>query len=151
MRVTPLPGTEGKVKVVLEKLGETDPKPVEKTVDKSSDGPVQVPLGDLAPGGYSAKVTVGASPPARHDFACEKGGEAWADSRPDPERLKQIAEATGGKSVTADEVAGLPLPESTRIAAERHVTPVLPPWVWTLLAALALGAHWFTRRRGGLA
>jgi uncharacterized membrane protein len=151
LRVTRLPGTEGKVEVSLEKLGSVDPKAVKKVVDPPPEGPVDIPLGDLAPGGYSAKVAIGAAPPARHDFACERGGEAWADSRPDPERLKLIAEATGGRSVGADSVESLPLPESTRIAAERHVTPLLPPWVWTLLGAVMMGVHWFARRRGGLA
>ena len=37
------------------------------------------------------------------------------------------------------------------IAAERHVTPVLPAWLWALGAAMMLGSHWLVRRRGGLA
>jgi hypothetical protein len=36
------------------------------------------------------------------------------------------------------------------VSAERHVVPVAPPWVWTLVAAATLGAHWFARRRSGL-
>ena len=94
---------------------------------------------------------MGAAPPTRYDFACERGGSAWSDSRPDPGLLRNIADVTDGRSVAADSVGDLPLPEPTRIAAERHVSPVLPPWVWTLSAALALGVHWLTRRRGGLA
>ena len=53
-------------------------------------------------------------------------------------------------SVLAGREATLPQPDATRIAAERHVTPIVPPWVWTALAALFLGAHWVARRRGGL-
>jgi len=150
LRLTRLPGAKGDVSVSIERLGTSKQKPLEKTVKEPPPGPVEVPLGKLDSGGYVARVTVGRAPPARLDFACEKGGEAWSDSRPDPERLERIASVTGGKSVTPDDVKDLPLPSATRIAAERHVAQVLPPWAWTLLAALALGAHWLTRRRGGL-
>jgi len=150
LRLTRLPGAKGDVSVSIERLGKSKQKPLEKTVKEPPPGPVEVPLGKLDSGGYVARVTVGRAPPARLDFACEKGGEAWSDSRPDPERLERIASVTGGKSVTPDDVKDLPLPSATRIAAERHVAQVLPPWAWTLLAALALGAHWLTRRRGGL-
>jgi hypothetical protein len=37
------------------------------------------------------------------------------------------------------------------VAAERRVEPVLPPWMWTMLAAAALGIHWIARRKTGLA
>jgi uncharacterized membrane protein len=150
LRLTRVPGAKGDVSVSIERLGKAKNKPLEKTVKGPPPGPVEVPLGKLEAGGYVARVTVGRAPPARLDFACEKGGEAWSDSRPDPERLERIASVTGGKSVTADDVKDLPLPSATRIAAERHVAQILPPWAWTLLAALALGAHWLTRRRGGL-
>jgi hypothetical protein len=36
------------------------------------------------------------------------------------------------------------------VSAERHVTPLAPPWIWSLAAAFTLGVHWLTRRRGGL-
>ena len=108
-------------------------------------------MGPLEAGGYTARARIGAAPPTRHDFACERGGEAWADSRPDPERLERIAVATGGQSVAADALSQLPLPAPTEVAAERHVSPLLPPWLWALSAAFALGGHWVVRRRGGLA
>jgi hypothetical protein len=111
---------------------------------------VRIELDKLGPGGYTAKIKIGQAPPTRLDFACEKGGEAWSDSRPDPDRLERIAKLTNGRSVTFDRVSDLPLPESARVSAERHVTPLLPPWAWTALAAVFLGAHWFVRRRGGL-
>jgi hypothetical protein len=37
------------------------------------------------------------------------------------------------------------------VAAERRTSPLLPPWVWTLLAAAMMGAHWVVRRSSGLA
>ncbi|NUQ78825.1 MAG: hypothetical protein HUU21_35315, partial [Polyangiaceae bacterium] len=66
------------------------------------------------------------------------------------ERLRAIAAATKGRAVLADEAGSLPLPEATQVATERHVAPLLPPWAWTLGAAMAVGAHWILRRRGGL-
>ena len=45
----------------------------------------------------------------------------------------------------------LPLPASISVSAERHVSPALPAWVWSLIAAVLLGGHWLVRRRGGLA
>ena len=150
LRLSRLPGADGPVEVTLERLGVKERRPVEKKVEPPKTGPIEVPLGKLSAGGYSARARIGAAPPTRFDFACERGGEAWADTRPDRRRLERIAELTGGVSVAADGAQSLPLPEATRIAAERHVSPVLPPWVWTVAAASLLGAHWIARRRGGL-
>ncbi len=86
----------------------------------------------------------------RQDFACEAGGDEWADSRPDPERLERMAKATGGAFAFAADAGALPMPRPTVVSAERHVTPLAPPWAWTLAAALLLGAHWIVRRRSGL-
>jgi hypothetical protein len=150
LRLTRLPGTRGDVKLVLERLG-SSPKPIERKVTAPAEGPVDVTFDSLEAGGWTARASIGAAPATRFDFACEKGGAAWADSRPDPERLAQIASATGGRSVKPGGIGDLPLPEPTRIAAERHVSPILPVWLWTLAAAIALGAHWIVRRKGGLA
>ncbi len=151
LRLTPIPGMSGDITLTLERLGVAGQAPTTRTIESPEGGPAEIPIGRLSPGGYTARVRVGAAPPTRYDFACERGGEAWSDSRPDPELLQSIAEITGGRSVTADSVGDLPLPEPTPIAAERHVSPVVPPWIWTVAAALALGVHWLARRRGGLA
>jgi hypothetical protein len=150
LRMNRVPGAGGDIELTVERLGKGDQKPSPKKLTEPPPGPVEVPLGKLEPGGYVARVRVGKAPPARLDFACEKGGDAWADSRPDPGRLARIASATGGRSVTVEGIDELPVPEATRIAAERHVTAVLPPWAWTVLAAIALGGHWLARRRAGL-
>ena len=63
----------------------------------------------------------------RQDFACEAGGDEWADSRPDPQRLEALARATGGAFVDAADAGALPLPKPTVVNAERHVTPLAPP------------------------
>jgi hypothetical protein len=112
---------------------------------------VEIEAGPLAAGGYTARARVGQAPATRFDFACERGGNAWSDSRPDPERLQRIARASGGKFVDADRVGELPMPPPTEVAAQREVAPVLPPWIWALAASAALGWHWIARRRAGLA
>jgi uncharacterized membrane protein len=151
LRLTRLPGADAEVELVLERLGVQGARALRKTLTVPASGSIEIDLGALDAGGYSARARIGAAPPTRFDFSCERGGEAWSDTRPDPERLQRIAAATRGASVTADQVEQLRLPEATRIAAERHVSPVLPPWVWALGAAVMLGVHWLSRRRGGLA
>jgi hypothetical protein len=104
----------------------------------------------LEAGAYTARLRVAGGGATRHDFACEAGGDEWADSRPDPARLEALARATGGFFVHASDVASLTLPRPTVVSAERHVTPLAPPWTWTLAAAVLLGVHWIARRRSGL-
>jgi hypothetical protein len=116
--------------------------------------PVTVELGRLGAGGYTVTVQLakrGRAAPSRYDFACEVGGQEWADPRPDAPRLRQIAERTGGVAVTAADLERLPLPRAAEVVAERRVHPLLPPWVWTALSATLLGVHWLARRRVGLA
>jgi uncharacterized membrane protein len=162
LSLRPLPGQPGQARITIRKLGSGE---VVRTLEAPLDGrgePLSLGAGKLEPGGYSATVEIGPKdaagaeaearrgPTTRRDFACERGGDEWADTRPDVERLAAIAEATGGKSVTVDGIGGLPLPAATQIAAERRVSPILPPWAWTLSAAVLLGAHWIVRRRRGL-
>ncbi len=150
LRLTRLPGTTGDVSLELEKLGQTRGAVLKKTLKSPPAGPLELELGALEAGGYAARASVGAAPPTRFDFACERGGPAWSDSRPDPERLERIAKASGGSSVSRDSVDDLAVPDPIEVAAERSSTPLLPAWVWTLAASLALGFHWYTRRRQGL-
>jgi uncharacterized membrane protein len=116
-----------------------------------SDTTIDLPLPALPAGGYTARLRIGSGSTTRRDFACEAGGDEWADSRPDPERLRAIALATSGSFAQASDGPGaIKLPAPTVVSAERHVVPVAPPWAWSLAAAVLLGAHWFTRRRSGL-
>ncbi|WP_438022949.1 glutamine amidotransferase [Sorangium sp. So ce233] len=156
----PLAGQGGEARVTIARLGSGT---VVRTLTARVGGggePVELAAGRLEPGGYAATVEIvpaggaagdvkGAT--TRRDFACERGGDEWADPRPDVARLEEIARATGGASVLPAAAGSLPLPAATQVAAERHVAPLLPPWAWTLAAAVALGAHWIVRRRGGLA
>ncbi len=111
---------------------------------------LDLPLPPLETGGYTARLRVADGATTRYDFACEAGGDEWADSRPDAPRLEALAKSTGGAFAFASNAGSLPLPKPTTVSAERHVTPLAPPWAWTTAAALLLGVHWITRRRGGL-
>jgi hypothetical protein len=111
---------------------------------------LDVALPALAAGGYTARLRTDEGATTRYDFACEAGGDEWADTRPDPDRLRALARATGGAFVFGGDAGSLPLPAPTRVSAERHVTPLAPPWAWTVAATVLLGAHWIARRRGGL-
>ena len=114
------------------------------------EGAAEVLLPPLGSGGYSAKVTFGPGVSTRRDFACEAGGDEWADSRPDPSRLQQFAKAAGGSFHTSERASDIRLPRATVVSAERHVVPIAPPWVWSLVAATLLGIHWILRRQAGL-
>jgi uncharacterized membrane protein len=150
LRLTRLPGMEGKVVLSLLPLTPGAKEAVVQEVPADELGPLEISVKGLKAGGYTARARIGAAPPSRHDFACEHEGVAWADSRPDPARLAAISAATGGKSVDIDHVAELPLPDPTRISSQRKVSPLAPPWVWTLASACLLGLHWVVRRNSGL-
>ncbi len=138
--------------VELRRLDRQDVAPIKVDVPKTANaaGTIEVSLPPLPAGGYTARLKLGPGPTTRRDFACEAGGDEWADSRPDGDRLRALAEATGGTFRWASDDLTLPLPKATVVSAERHVVPVAPPWVWSLAAAALLGVHWFTRRRSGL-
>ena len=131
-------------------LQNVPPTRVEVPRSASGTGTIEAMLPPLPAGGYTARLKLGPGPTTRRDFACETGGDEWADSCPDGDRLRAIASATGGTFRWADEDLALPLPKPAVISAERHVVPLAPPWSWTLAAAALLGVHWFTRRRSGL-
>jgi hypothetical protein len=149
LELAPPPGATGELTLVLEALGEKSEPILERKLAASGRA-LEVSVGRLKAGGYGARLSVGAAPPLRFDFACEAGGGAFADSRPDPERLARIARASDGKSVAPDGVSSLPEPPAIEITLERHASPLLPPWAWTLAAAVSLGAHWIFRRQRGL-
>jgi len=150
LRVTRLPGMQGSVNLTLVPLTPEARAPIVRQLPEDAPEPAEVHVSGLQAGGYTAKVRIGEAPPSRHDFACERGGSAFADSRPDRSRLEAISRVTSGISVDVPGVPRLPLPEATSVSAERQVAPMLPPWVWTLTSAVLLGAHWIARRNSGL-
>jgi uncharacterized membrane protein len=156
LRVRAPDGGAGKAMVVeVRRLDKQDVAPIkvdvpQRDVAGGASGSIEVSLPPLPAGGYTARLKLGPGPTTRRDFACEAGGDEWADSRPDAERLRALAAATGGTFRWANEDLSLPLPKPTVVSAERHVVPLAPPWSWSALAAVLLGVHWFTRRRSGL-
>ncbi len=126
--------------------------PIKVEVPKAltAAGTSELTLPPLPAGGYTARLKLGPGPVTRRDFACEAGGDEWADSRPDPDRLRALAAASGGSFRFATDDLSLPLPKPAVVSAERHVVPLAPPWSFTLAAAVFLGVHWFARRRSGL-
>jgi uncharacterized membrane protein len=155
LRVRTLPFTapaqENKLELEITRIDERA-SPVRIERPRPSDATwAELPLPPLPAGGYVARLRVSGGATTRFDFACEAGGDEWADSRPDPSRLERIARASGGAFVLAADAAELPLPRPTVVSTERHVTPLAPPWAWTLAAAALLGVHWVARRRSGLA
>ncbi len=146
------PGAEAEV--TIERMGGGAKAKQVHVAFSNAEAPQPVDVGTLEAGGYTATVRLArqaSSAPSRHDFACEVGGDEWADPRPDVARLAAIAKATGGLAVTPEAIRTLPLPSATRVVAERRVQPWLPAWCWTALAALAMGFHWVARRRSGFA
>ncbi|MBN2194158.1 MAG: hypothetical protein JW751_15180 [Polyangiaceae bacterium] len=150
LEVVSAPGMSGAVEVSVDQLGTAASDSRTVRAEGAKTGTVAVPIPPLGPGGYVARARVGASPPMRFEFACERAGGTFADVRPDVARLRRIAEATRGVAVGLDGVRGLPQPTNVRVAAERHVAPWLPAWIWSAAAATLLGLYWFARRRGGL-
>jgi uncharacterized membrane protein len=153
VRTLPLEPRAGDVKLVLDvtRIDEhAPPTHIERPLPPDASS-VELPLPALAAGGYAARLRIAGGATTRYDFACEAGGDEWADSRPDPTRLERLAKANGGSFVFASQAADLTLPPPTVVSAERHVTPLAPPWVWTLAASVFLGVHWLARRRSGLA
>ncbi len=141
-----------------ERGGEGFPREVERSLDVAP--PTLVPLGVAPEGAFALRLSVAergsndrsaAALATRTLGVCERGGEEWADPRPDPARLEALARATGGVVVRPDGLAKLPTPKVARISLERRVTPLLPTWAWAALAACLAGLHWFARRRSGLA
>jgi uncharacterized membrane protein len=148
-----VPGSarEKAMAIEVRRLDKQDSPPVRVEIPNgTTNGTAEVVVPPLAAGGYTARLKLGPGPTTRRDFACEAGGDEWADPRPDADRLRMIASATGGRFRYAGEDMDLPLPKPTVVSAERHVVPLAPAWSWTLAAAVLLGAHWFTRRRSGL-
>lgn len=151
LRIHTIPGVDGELQARLVSLGRQSPERPIVLPPRDGRSTFEAELPPLDPGGYAARLRVGTGPATRHDFACERGGDEWADPRPDRAKLQAIASAAGGVAVRWDDAGTLEFPSATPVASEREVAPVLPPWLWTLAAAMALGIHWIARRRAGLA
>jgi uncharacterized membrane protein len=148
--VRTLPGVSGEMELRLAMLGSDGASQMIRRGPPGSARQLDIDVPELASGGYAATLRFGDGPSTVQDFACERGGDEWADSRPDPDRLDHIAQATGGRSVPVSDVRSLSFPKAMEVASERRSSPLLPPWVWTAAASLMLGLHWIARRKFGL-
>ena len=109
-----------------------------------------MPLSNLDAGAYTAIAHINGGLAARLDFFCEAGGAALADSRGDPERLRQLTSVTGGRTVGSENINALPVPPSLFVDESRTSRPVGPAWLWSLMAAALLGTTWLSARRYGM-
>jgi uncharacterized membrane protein len=132
--------------------------PAEVDRELESKPPSVVPLGVAPVGSWALRLAVGekGAEPSLGALAtrtlgvCERGGDEWADPRPDRPTLEKIAKVSGGVVTKPGDLGALPTPKAAVVALERSVAPLLPTWAWAAIAAVALGAHWFVRRRSGL-
>jgi uncharacterized membrane protein len=151
LRVKALPKHfRGKVQVEVKRIDGKNAAPTRLEVERGQSDALDIPLPALPSGGYVARVRLGTGPTTRRDFACEAGGDEWADTRPDLDRLRRLADETKGSFYYVDSVQEMALPKPAVISTERNVVPVAPAWAWAALGAVLLGVHWFIRRRSGL-
>jgi uncharacterized membrane protein len=141
--VLELQGAEGEVDVTVEPMGGGLSVGAKRlgTSERFSVAP-------LASGAYLARASSKDGPKIARHFACESGGDEWADTRPALAPLRTIA--ARGSFRFWDQVSALRFPTPKVIQTERHVAPIAPPWLLALVAAFFCGFHWFVRRRLGL-
>jgi uncharacterized membrane protein len=143
-------GTTGQMAVQLEALDGVSSAKRDIIVPVSASPNVEVVLGALKAGAYTASARMNGGLAARIGFACEAGGAALSDSRPDSERLRRLTSVAGGYTVSADRVAELPALPSTFVDHTRTSKPLAPAWVWALVAAALLGTSWLSARSYGM-
>lgn len=143
-------GTKGELSVDIERMDTEGLERREYKVELAGNGDVEVKLGDLVAGAYTAIARINGGLAARLDFFCEEGGAALADSRPDPERLRLLTSVTGGRTVDSEDINALPVPPNLLVDESRTSKPVGPAWFWSLTAATLLGATWLSARRYGM-
>jgi uncharacterized membrane protein len=106
----------------------------------------------------SAAYTIGVlaegatQPLAEQGFIVEAGGDELADPRARPDRMREIAAATGGEYFApgAQLTPANALPSTrTRVLGNEVYAPFEGSWAFALLVAL-LGGEWWLRRRAGL-
>lgn len=150
IEVQPLPGVTEQVTMQVSELSAAESAlgPVREM--ETRDGAlVSFVITGPKPGGYASTVRFSSGPASRFVFACEAGGDAWADSRPDRKALEALSAASGGVSVTPNEIDRLPEPSGTKVITERIESPVLPDAAWAGAACFFLALHWIVRRRDG--
>jgi uncharacterized membrane protein len=143
-------GMQGELSLEVEPLGITSGATYKRKQTLDGEKAMDMRLDAMPEGAYAASARINGGLAARLDFACEKGGAALADSRPDPSRIRKLAQSTGGYSVSSADITTLPVPQSIFVDQIRTSRPIAPSWVWSLLAATLFGATWFSARRAGM-
>lgn len=122
------------------------------TVDADEDGVLQATLrAPMEPGAYEVVASVEGKDLAREVFIVEESGDELASPEVLPDRLRALAEKTGGRLFLGTE--GVP-PLSELASSSRRATglvskqPLSTPW-FILLTILILGTTWVLRRRWG--
>ena len=141
--------SRGLLNLDVQQLGQPNVQVHHQQVSLNDSKIAQVHIAGLARGAYAAVVNIDGGAQGRLDFACEQGGSALADSRPDSWRLRKLAEISGGHYVTPSNIGELPLPPSYFLDETRTTHPVAPAWLWSALAAAFLGAQWLVARSTG--
>jgi hypothetical protein len=139
----------GLLNMEVQQLGRTMERVSHQQARVDNSAVVELQVAGLPPGGYTATARIEGGAEARLNFACEPGGAAFADSRPDPKRLRKLSEISGGTYVTPAQIDRLPLPSSFFVDLTRTSHPLVPAWLWSALAAAFLGTHWLAARSTG--
>ena len=142
--------THGVITVQAEHLGKAGGVVAERQARLDGSRAAQLRFPGLPAGGYALVAKLESGTQARLDIACDRGGGAMADSRPDPDRLKAISEVSGAVFADYREVSRIPVPSSYFIDEARTARPLAPAWVWAVIAAALLGTHWLIARSVGL-
>jgi len=111
--------------------------------------------GPFAPGTYRVTLKNNVGKPAELSQSVEvlSASVEKRDLSADPETMRRLAEVSGGRTLTANDIARMPEIvqrwEAARQLAHRQ-RPVWDRW-WVMAAMVAmLGAEWWLRRREGL-
>ena len=135
--------------------GERVVQPVRLTESADGSGRLRSTLTDLPPGRYRVRLKAAGQPDGPVlPLIVEAGAEAeMRNLAPDADRLRRIAETTGGQLLRLDQLAAVP----GLLAAAADDRPRVVEWpIWDspILFAFVvgcLGAEWALRKRAGLA
>ncbi len=118
-----------------------------------AEGRAQAVLrGPAQEGAYRAAVHRGDTRLCEEHFLVERGGQELADPRSQPDRLRRLAESTGGRYVDAPEDAPSLDAFDASVTRRRSLDEVAPfahP-AFVAFAALVFSLEWWLRRRAGL-
>ena len=102
------------------------------------------------PGSYRLRPTLSGGEAAELVVEVEAGDQEMRDTTPDPQKLVELARATGGRVLTPTELAGLAdpasLPSVARRTADDRLTPLMHAPLAFAVLLLLLGLEWVGRR-----